>query len=151
MGRKHIALRKGRHSVSGQIYLVTFTTARGQPYFSEWAIAADAARLMTAKGDWQGSQLLAWVLMPDHWHGLMQLGEGETLPGRVGWIKAHAARQLRKAHPDIGRIWAGAYHDRALRKEDDVLQVARYLVLNPVRAGLARRVGDYPFWDAVRI
>ena len=149
MARTHIALRKGRHSVAGQIYLVTFTTARRQPHFSEWSVAADAARLMTATGNWQGSHLLAWVLMPDHWHGLMQLGEGEALSARVGWIKAHAARQLRKAHPGIGRIWAGAYHDRALRKEEDLLQVARYLVLNPVRAGLVARVGDYPFWDAV--
>ena len=84
MGPTHIALRKGRNSIAGQIYLVTFTTNRRQPLFSEWGVAADAARLMTETGNWQGSHLLAWVLMPDHWHGLMQLGESETLPARIG-------------------------------------------------------------------
>jgi hypothetical protein len=29
--------------------------------------------------------------------------------------------------------------------------VARYVVMNPVRAGLVSRVGDYPFWDAAWI
>jgi hypothetical protein len=32
--------------------------------------------------------------------------------------------------------------------EEDLAQIARYVVLNPVRAGLVRRVGDYPHWDA---
>ena len=50
-----------------------------------------------------------------------------------------------------GRVWAAGYHDRALRAEVDIPHVARYLVLNPVRAGLVARVGDYPFWDAVWI
>jgi hypothetical protein len=36
-----------------------------------------------------------------------------------------------------------------LRREEDVLSVARYIVVNPLRAGLVARVGDYPLWDAV--
>jgi putative transposase len=36
-----------------------------------------------------------------------------------------------------------------LRDEDDVKDWARYIVANPVRAGLVKRVGDYPHWDAV--
>ena len=38
-----------------------------------------------------------------------------------------------------------------LGAEEDVVAVSRYIVLNPVRAALVRRVGDYPFWDAVWI
>ena len=41
------------------------------------------------------------------------------------------------------------HHDRALRRDEDLLAVARYIVANPLRAGLVRRVGDYPLWDAV--
>ena len=89
--------------------------------------------------------------MPDHWHGLVQLGEGELLSSRIGWIKAASGRGLRQRHPCMGRVWAPGYHDRALRMEDDLLAAARYIVLNPVRAALVRRVGDYPFWDAVWI
>jgi len=42
-----------------------------------------------------------------------------------------------------------AYHDRALRREYDVVRVARYIIANPLRAGLVDKVGDYPHWDAV--
>ena len=40
------------------------------------------------------------------------------------------------------------YHDHALRQEEDLRAVARYIIANPVRAGLVERIGDYPHWDA---
>jgi putative transposase len=36
-----------------------------------------------------------------------------------------------------------------VRKEDDLVGLARYLVANPLRAGLVQRIGEYPHWDAV--
>jgi len=45
-------------------------------------------------------------------------------------------------------IWQAGYHDHALRKEEDIRDVARYIVMNPVRAGLVRSVREYPLWDA---
>ncbi len=112
-------------------------------------MAADAAKHLAAAANWQDSTLLAWVLMPDHWHGLIRLGEGDELSARIGWVKAESARRLRKAHPCLSGIWARAYHDRALRAEEDLIAAARYLVMNPVCAGLVPQPGDYPYWDAV--
>ena len=87
--------------------------------------------------------------MPDHWHGLVVLGEGDTLSRCVGHAKGMSARRLRQAHEGLGPIWGDGYQDRALRKDDDVAAAARYVVMNPVRAGLVQRVGDYPYWDAI--
>ena len=50
---------------------------------------------------------------------------------------------------DGKRVWAEGFNDRALRLEDDVLFAARYIITNPVRAGLVSRVHDYSYWDAV--
>jgi REP element-mobilizing transposase RayT len=47
------------------------------------------------------------------------------------------------------RLWQKGFHDRALRRDEDVRTVARYTVLNPVRAGIVSRIWDYPLWDAV--
>ncbi len=44
---------------------------------------------------------------------------------------------------------AKTFHDRAMRKEEDLKAAARYIVANPLRAGLVERCGDYPLWDAV--
>lgn len=36
-----------------------------------------------------------------------------------------------------------------MRREDDLRAAARYIIMNPVRAGLVEKVGDYPLWDAI--
>ena len=87
--------------------------------------------------------------MPDHWHGLIELGEGESLPALMRHFKANVSRRLRLQHPGLGPLWGKSFHDRALRADEDAIAAARYIVLNPVRGGLVCKVGDYPFWDAV--
>ncbi|MCP1606267.1 REP element-mobilizing transposase RayT [Pseudomonas citronellolis] len=87
--------------------------------------------------------------MPDHAHWLLELGKGERLETSVGRLKAVSARQLNDWRMAHGAVWAAAFHDHALRREEDLLPTARYIIANPVRAGLTRRVGDYPFWNAV--
>lgn len=147
----HAALRRGRISTVGQLYLVTFSTHRRQPLFSNYRLAMDTAREIHDPRSWQRARLLAWVLMPDHWHGLIELGEGESLPDLMRGFKGNVSRRLRLQWPALGPVWAKSFHDRALRRGEDALAAARYIVLNPLRAGLVRRIGDYPFRGAVWI
>ena len=149
MDAGHQALRKGRRSVGGQIYLVTFTTSARQRHFSEWPVASDAARWLSAPANWANAKLLAWVLMPDHWHGLVELADAGCLSTSIGQCKGRSARALRLCYPWMGPIWSAGFHDRAIRQSDDLKQAARYILSNPVRAGLVQCVGDYPFWDAI--
>jgi len=44
-----------------------------------------------------------------------------------------------------------ACYDRAARKNEDVRQIARYIVANQLRAGLVRNIGDFPHWDCIRM
>ncbi|WP_207780911.1 REP-associated tyrosine transposase [Cognatiluteimonas telluris] len=141
--------RSGRRSPTGPAYLVTFGTDRRQLHFSDWDVAVDACRMLTARPAWEGSRLLAWTLMPDHWHGLVELHPQDSLSALVGRLKGRSARYLRQAHPQLGWIWARAFHEQALRAEEERVAVARHLVLHAVRAGLVRRAVEYPFWDAV--
>jgi len=94
------------------------------------------------------NQLLAWVLMPDHAHWLLQLGVGESLQTSAGRLKAVSARHFNAVHGKRGALWAAGYHDHALRNDVEVLSIARYIVANPLRSRLVERVGDYPFWNA---
>jgi putative transposase len=45
-------------------------------------------------------------------------------------------------------VWQTAYHDRAIRQEEDLEGIARYIVANPLRAGIVSSVRDYALWDA---
>ena len=145
----HHALRRGRISVCGQIYLLTTVTRRRQALFTDWAAAAPVCALLHEVRAWRGSQPLCWVLMPDHLHLLVSLGEAEPLSKLMQRMKALTARHACSAAHD--RVWSSGFHDRAVRREEDIAAVARYVVMNPVRAGLVSRIGEYPYWNAIWI
>nr|WP_231118337.1 transposase [Lysobacter silvisoli] len=129
--------------------MLTFATQGRRPLFLDRGLAEAACAAMQDRRLWTRSRLLAWVLMPDHWHGLVALGPWETLPDLVRRLKCNSARSVRTVAPSALQVWAAAYHDRGLRREEALVDAARYVVMNPLRAGLVRRVGDYPYWGAV--
>ena len=93
--------------------------------------------------DHQGrTDTLGFVVMPDHIHWLFVLREG-ALSDAVAAVKSVSAHRLGR------RIWQSGYYDHAVRSEEDLRALAGYIVANPVRAGLVKRIGDYPHWDAV--
>jgi putative transposase len=144
----HAALRRGRVSLSNTVYLITAISVNREPFFAHFAGACSAARCFEDAVLLRNSRMLAWVLMPDHVHWLLQLGEGDNLSDVVGRLKSASSRHSNRALGRTGSLWSTAFHDHALRKEDDLPAVARYVVANPLRAGLAKRLGDYPFWNA---
>ena len=83
---------------------------------------------------------LAWVVMPDHLHWLLQLQSG-SLGGCLQRLKSRATRAIGGA----GSIWQSGYHDHAIRRDESLRGVASYLLHNPVRAGLCKRPQDYPY------
>jgi REP element-mobilizing transposase RayT len=91
---------------------------------------------------------LAWVVMPDHFHWLIEL-KSDSLSQVVGRTKSLTRLTVNAAQGCTGSIWQQGFHDRALRREQGLKAVALYIVMNPVRAGLVKRIGDYPLWDAV--
>lgn len=149
IGKGYSQLTKGRHSVSGQIYHVTSRTWQRQPLFASWLPASAACSAFTTEQALQDSRLLAWVLMPDHAHWLLQLGEQDELPSLVRRMKSLAAKAVGDKTGRRHKVWYKGFYDRAIRKEADLPVVARYVVANPVRANICKKVGDYPFWDAV--
>jgi len=48
------------------------------------------------------------------------------------------------------RLWQNGYYDRVLRDDEATLTVVRYILENPVRAGLVARVSDYPYLGSDR-
>ena len=143
------ALRLGRTSLPHHVYHVTVVTRRRQRYFEPFAAACMAARTFTDGKSVGDARLLAWVLMPDHAHWLLQLGDRDPLQMVIGRMKARSARAVNRLRGEKRPVWASAYHDHAIRDDEDLRGVARYIVANPLRAGLVKSVADYPFWDAV--
>jgi len=144
----HQALRKGRSSLPGQVYLLTTATAGRLPWFLDMDLARATCRLVAMPQTWGDACLLCWVLMPDHWHGLVELGEHDGLSLVMNRFKSITSKRARRVE-HIPGIWARGFHDHALRRDENIHRAARYIVANPVRAGLVRRSLDYPYWDCI--
>lgn len=141
------SLRRGRYSEPERIYLLTSTLLQRRPLFSDFKLARLLITVLRVAHEQQQVASLAWVVMPDHLHWLVQLQAG-SLDELMRRIKSNSARQINQYLGTHGPIWQPGYHDRALRQDEDLQSAARYIVANPLRAGLVKRIGDYPLWDA---
>ena len=72
-------LRKGRYSQAGQIYLITTVTRDRQPVFGNFQAARILIRALREEQNLGRADTLAFVVMPDHLHWLMTLGENAAL------------------------------------------------------------------------
>ena len=140
-------LRKGRVSLPGHVYLLTAVTLHRQRLFQEWPSALAVARELHLAGQSGAVEPLAWVVMPDHLHWLIRLRIG-SLEQLMQSLKSRSAIAINIECNTGGPVWQKGYHDRAVRQEEDLRAMARYVVANPLRAGLVERIGDHPFWNA---
>lgn len=143
-------LRKGRTSLVGTEYFITFTTQNREHYFCDFSIAHLFCKQIGINEDKHNCTWLTWVLMPDHFHGLLSLdGDGSDLSQVVGSLKGASSFVINKELMREGSLWQPSFYDRALRKEEDRKSISRYIVANPLRKKLATGVGDYPYWNSI--
>jgi REP element-mobilizing transposase RayT len=142
------ALRKGRFSQRNGIYFITVVTDQRIPWFQDFALARLMCRNLLHPAALADATNLCSVVMPDHIHVLLELRD-TPLQRVLNRLKSRGAVTLNREIGRGGRFWAPAYYDHALRADEDLQDVARYIVANPLRAGLVQRIGDYPYWNAV--
>ncbi|MGE6334152.1 REP-associated tyrosine transposase [Stenotrophomonas sp. NPDC077659] len=132
----------GRHSSIGLSYLLTTVVQGRAPMF-----ACDAAAVLAIREfqrlDQEGfTRSIAYVVMPDHIHWLVELRAG-TLENVMKRFKSRTALQVNRSLGRVGRFWQACYHDHAIRSDESLYRHAMYLMGNPIRAGLATELGQY--------
>ena len=140
-------LRHGRISEPGRAYLLTAVVYQRSPLFSDWQLGRLVVAELKRVHDQKMVNSIAWVVMPDHLHWLVQLEQG-SMAQLMQTVKSRSTLTINRALNRQGAFWQSGYHDRALRDDEDLRPFARYIVANPLRAGLVEKVGDYPLWDA---
>jgi len=135
-------LRKGRHSQTGLVYHITTVTRNRTRHFESLGNGRKVVQQLMALQDQGMAETLCYVVMPDHLHWLMVLHDG-SLPDVVRLMKGRSSRAIGLA------VWQSNYFDHAVRQDEDLQKMARYIVANPLRANLVSRIGDYSLWDAV--
>ena len=142
-------LLKGRCSLEHQVYHITCTTQGRVCWFESAVLSKIVISEMRRLLEAGYVDSLAWVLMPDHLHWLFVLQSEQDLSTVIRLLKGRSARLMNAHLQRTGMIWQKGFYDHAVRADEDLQRTARYIVANPLRAGLVDHIGDYSWWDAV--
>jgi len=125
-------------------YFLTFCTRGRACVFNDPDVAVMTIEQIRTASASESFEILAYCVMPDHVHLLI---EGRTadadLPRFVKRAKQHSGAAYALTHG--APLWQAGYHDHVLRRNEDALDLARYILANPVREGLVSRADDYAF------
>lgn len=125
-------------------YSLTFCTHfRGHVFVDAQVVDLVLLQILRAAGEEEFS-VLAYCFMPDHVHLLVQ-GNSESSDARrlIKAAKQYAGYAYSQKYSQ--KLWQPWGFERVLRDDEASFAVARYVVENPVRAGLAKTVAEYPF------
>jgi REP element-mobilizing transposase RayT len=90
-----------------------------------------------------GFLLCGYVIMPDHWHGLIATQYPVTISDCIRDIKSVSARRLNRQRQRRGPVWQHQFWDRFVRHAKEYSERLDYLHDNPVRKGLVARPQDW--------
>jgi putative transposase len=140
--------RRPRFQEPGAIYHVTSRGAEGRPVFLD---DLDRSLFMSVLAEVvQGRKWVcpSYCLMTNHFHLLIQTPHPDLAVGMHRLNSAHA-NYFNRRHDHIGHLFQSRYSAQVIESESHLLEACRYIVLNPVRAGLCRRPGRW-HWSSYR-
>jgi REP element-mobilizing transposase RayT len=89
--------------------------------------------------------VICFVIMPNHIHLVFELVNKTKLVGDIlGSIKKYSAREANKILKRKGKFWQAESFDRLVRDEKELFNIIKYVLLNPVNAGLVEDYNDWP-------
>jgi putative transposase len=122
--------------IAGATYHVTARGNRRGPIFADDVDRALFLSLFADVVGWTGWICLAYCLMPNHVHLVVETPAPNLSPG-VQRLLGRYARLFNDRHRLWGHVFGGRFGSELIETERHALEVARYVVLNPVRARLA--------------
>jgi len=90
----------------------------------------------------------AYCLMDNHYHLLIETPDANLSAG-MRQLNGVYTQHVNRTHGRVGHLFQGRFKGVLVEKDSYLLELARYIVLNPVRAGMVRRAGDWP-WSSYR-
>lgn len=133
---------------AGAIFHITARGNRRQPIYLD---ELDYRRFLILLGEVAkrfGFRIHAYCLLPNHFHLLVEL-QGENLSAGMQYLNGQYAQYFNRRHGYDGHLFQGRFHSVFVQSEAHLLELYRYIVLNPVRAGLCRHPAQWP-WSSFR-
>jgi putative transposase len=130
--------------MQGHCFSLSIATAKRASRFGEANTVRVCVGALEETAERFNASVFAYCFMPDHLHLLVALPSGRSLVQFVRHFKQISAYRCRREGSQRA-LWQARFYDHALRREESLADVARYVLENPVRAGLAESPSDYPY------
>ena len=137
-----------RIEFAGALYHVT---SRGDRREDIYADDTDRLRFLEVLGhvcDTYNWVCHSYCLMSNHYHLVVETAEGNLSKG-MRQLNGFYSQSYNRRHQKVGHVFRGRYKAILVEKESYLLELCRYVELNPVRARMIHRVGDWP-WSSYR-
>jgi putative transposase len=142
--------RQNRVAVGGVVYHVInrsngrvqiFSSAKEYAHFEE--LLLEGVKLI-------GMRILAYVIMPNHWHLVLHPKKDGDLSEFMRWVTTTHVRQRRVQTKSIGygHLYQGTYKSFPIEEDKHLHDVIRYVEQNPLRARLSKRAQDWQ-WSSL--
>jgi REP-associated tyrosine transposase len=134
--------RPHRLQIAGGTYHLTSRGNRRQRIFLDDHDRRTFLGILAAVVGRRGWRCSAYCLMPNHYHLLVETPEPDISSGMQDLNSRYAAG-FNWRYGLTGHLFQGRFHSILVEQEEHFLELARYLMLNPVRAGLCARPDEW--------
>ena len=142
--------RVPRNATGGIVYhVLNRANGRMQIFRTDRDYQAFVDLLQEAKKKYP-MRILAYCLMPNHWHLLLYPESDDDLPRFMRWLGLTHTQRWHAAHKTTGygHVYQGRYKSFPVQTDEHFLQVARYIERNPLRAKLVMQAQDWQ-WSSL--
>lgn len=91
------------------------------------------------------SKLYAYCLMTNHTHLLIEPSSEDGIAKMIQSVGRRYVQYINQAYKRTGTLWEGRFKSSLISKDEYLLACSRYIELNPVRAKMVEKPGDYPW------
>ena len=130
--------------VGYQRYLLTICTAFKRSHFANAQFVDDVRSQLQQTVSQFDFAILAYCFMPDHLHLLLS-ATSEQADFREFVRRFKQITGVRFRREQHTPLWQPGYHERIVRDDEASETIVRYIMENPIRAGLTKELGEYPF------
>lgn len=142
--------RRPRRADSAHSYHVMNRSCRKLPLFITPRDYLGFTRVLSEAIARHAVDMLAFCIMPNHWHLVLHPHDDRSLSRFMHWITTTHARRwhLARETGGFGPVYKGRFLSVPLDSTDDVVRVCRYVERNPLKAGLVDEAQSWP-WSSL--
>lgn len=129
----------------GNVYFVTSVTKNRIPIFKDKFSAQFLVTCIIYHKFMLEFNLFGYVIMPDHFHLLVQPIGKWNLSEIIRFIKGNFARKYNELRKQEGEVWQRSFYETSMRSNKDILRWLEYMHYNPVKKNLVSKPEEYEF------